>query len=307
MSRENLDLDNILPAYSADKFRRIETAATALYGAFRAIDDPTEDLQRRKISAYNDMKRAEERMREGGRQLHEDGYNRAKERQDKLKAEYDRQKATSVETREPWQQAQGLVSGLTEFVKENRKGRIHGGATVLKLHKIKPEVVSDPVAAVDKIRAGYSDLDAEETQIKSAPLPIKELHQRIKAEVDAAAEKGEPTVSVRSREGNLTSLENRLKMHLGPNSSGLLGDAGASFFVWMMKDEIVNKLTAMAGVKDAPGALTDQQQKAALSDLAARRLKAARQEEALILGAEAKGIKIPRRRDADPRAVLEIE
>ncbi|MDF1600332.1 hypothetical protein PZ895_11230, partial [Mesorhizobium sp. YIM 152430] len=81
---------------------------------------------------------------------------------------------------------------------------------------------------------------------------------------------------------------------------------GAEFLVWMMRDEIKAKLGAMIDQADVVGALTDEEQEERFRELSVRRLELERLEEATIVAAEAEGMFIARRADADPRAILEV-
>src|SRR5690606_811454 len=93
----------------------------------------------------------------------------------------------------------------------------------------------------------------------------------------------------------------------GGTHFALSGDAGAAFYAWLHRDEIAARITGMidAAVPKS-GVLTDDQRDAEFSRISAKRLELERAEEALIVAMEAEGRTIQRRRDADPRAVLEI-
>lgn len=68
----------------------------------------------------------------------------------------------------------------------------------------------------------------------------------------------------------------------------------------------MSKRGAMIDQADVVGALTDEEQEQRFRELRARRLELERIEEANIVAAEAEGMFIARRADADPRAILEV-
>lgn len=176
-----------------------------------------------------------------------------------------------------------------------------------------PPKVRDPLAEIQKLRDQLSELDAAWTAAENAPCPADELRARFLSELDAIAERGRPSVDATARAGSPVNLAAALRigqMPVGLADGGthfsLVGDAGASFFVWMMRDEIAARISKMIEAAPQEGALDDDARDREFSRISARRLELERQEEALIVAAERDGRAIQRRRDADPRAILEV-
>lgn len=172
-----------------------------------------------------------------------------------------------------------------------------------------PKAPKGFVAEVDKIRSELAALDDGWTAVEKAPAPTEDLIGRAIRAIDEIAERGKPNVDVTSRGGDPVQLAKLLSVKAERYSDVTLlsGDAGAAFWTWLWRDEIVERITAL--IKEAPqkGALTDADRDRRFADIAARRLELERLEEACILAAEQQGQLIPRRREADPRAVLEVE
>lgn len=163
-------------------------------------------------------------------------------------------------------------------------------------------------AEVDRIRREIEKLDAQWAAAEGAPAPKSDLLARAVAEIDDLAAKGEPTVHATSRGGSPINLAKQLSIAAQPigNVATLVGDAGAAFWTWVLRDVLVNKITALIEALPDGNALDDDAREAEFARISARRLELERLEEACIVAAEQQGQAIVRRRDADPRAILEI-
>jgi hypothetical protein len=126
--------------------------------------------------------------------------------------------------------------------------------------------------------------------------------------VDAIANKGAITFDPKIRNGDPFRLDRHfnLSIYSGATGQTLIGSSGAEVLIWLFRDQLVEGLSAEIG-EDAPGALSYDQREAELGRLSKELLALERQEEALISAAERVGQRIVRRRDADPRAILEVE
>lgn len=159
-------------------------------------------------------------------------------------------------------------------------------------------------ATLESIRSKIGQTDIEAERVRAAPRDRKSLIEALRHEIDEIAEKGAPKIDARRRDGQPARLANNL-MIANTGTGSLIGDAGASFFVWLLRDQIVARLTEL--VTDAPGALTGAQRDKRLSELAAEKLHLERVEECLVEQAEAEGRKVQRRPDADVCAILGIQ
>lgn len=168
----------------------------------------------------------------------------------------------------------------------------------------------DPVAEVARLRAELEALDAQWSEAENAPVPAGILRQQAIDEINRVAAKGALTLNPRSRSGSPLGLERAIGLGMmrasgtaGPN---LVGDAGAAVFTWLLRDQLCAEVEKMVAELPQEGAMSDDQQEAAFAKISARRLELERLEESLIASAAAEGRNIPRRRDADPRAILEV-
>ena len=149
--------------------------------------------------------------------------------------------------------------------------------------------------AVDAIRAQLDELAARRHAIDVAPAPVEDLVVRMESEVDALANRHGPNVYTNNREGS-------------PVNVGSSSDPHREAFVfWALAD--VLKAEAAKRIRaayDGEG-LGDFERAAEMSAIDADILALERLEESHIVAAAEIGHTIPRRREADPRAILEVQ
>lgn len=160
---------------------------------------------------------------------------------------------------------------------------------------------ADPLREVERIRGDIAEIEGKLDAADGAPLPLSEIRAAIVAEIDEIAAKGRPILGYTAREVSPIRLDRALGL---VNSTA--GPRVAETLVWAMKDIITERALALVGDLEPENALSDAQRDALLEKLAAARLEAERMEEAVIVAAAAAGTTISRRREADPRAVLEV-
>jgi hypothetical protein len=168
-------------------------------------------------------------------------------------------------------------------------------------------VVREPAVpkgwTVETARTELAKINGQIAATEAAPDTAASIRKRMFDAVDAIAARGAVQVRASSRDGDPARLAERLV--LGIRGGSLVGDGGASLFVWLLQDQIKAKLEAM--IPDLPHAMTADQRDQRLDQLRAEKLRVERIEEALISAAEAEGRTIDRRPDASPLAVLGIE
>ncbi|MCT8999220.1 hypothetical protein NYR58_12540 [Chelativorans intermedius] len=188
------------------------------------------------------------------------------------------------------------------------------GVGRLKHHAPPAPKTRDAVAEIAKLRAELQALEAQWAEAEAAPVPAQILRQQAIAEIDAMAAAGALTISAGDRSGTPLGLARKLQLGLVPTPAGpdgaprfsIIGDGGAALFTWTMRDALVERLDALIAALPQDGALSDDERDERFRQIAAKRLDLERAEEALICAAEAEGRIVQRRRDADPRAVLEV-
>ena len=172
-----------------------------------------------------------------------------------------------------------------------------------------PAEQNDPVRHLAVVRGVISQKVAELEAVDLAPRTGDELIRASHKSIDAFADSGMPSLRLtRPWDGEREYDPDPLRL---PKALGIAGgggtDAIARFMVWVCRDELKRKATALINGADLSGALSDTQRKAELNRLKAELLALERREEALIRCAEQKGQRIPRRPDASLLAVLMVE
>ena len=176
----------------------------------------------------------------------------------------------------------------------------------------KPQKVRDHAAEVAKLHAELGRLAGQWETVEIAPVPAAILRSRALAEIDQVAVSGALSIDPRNRNANPLGLARAISIGQvavpGDAQPHLMlsGNAGAPIFVNLLRDKLVEEVERIVRELPQAGALTDDEREAAFAKIAAERLEIERQEEALIVAAAAEGRIIDRRRDADPRAILEI-
>jgi hypothetical protein len=160
--------------------------------------------------------------------------------------------------------------------------------------------VKDRVQAVETIRAEIDALKERRNTVEAAPAPVGDLIAAAHSEVDRLAAKGAPTFWRNRRDGSPVSLNHSGNIAGAPDISGY-------FLIWAAADLVKQRLSELINQADDGVGVTDADRAAELADLDAKLLKAERLEEANVVAAADAGLTITRRREADPRALLELE
>ncbi|WP_157140166.1 hypothetical protein [Roseibium aggregatum] len=205
--------------------------------------------------------------------------------------ELDRLESLKAKSAERANLDMGLFSRIERFLRD----------TPGQLREVSTKVPRS--ATVESVRKQLAEVDTLAHDTERAPAPVSGLRATMVAAVDAIAEQGAPEVDPRIRFRDPFNLARKFEFRRHGNMA--IGDYGAHFFVWLLSDEIKQKLSAL--IPDDPDALSDEERTSILQQLAERRLNLERIEEALIEAASAEGRAIPRRPDASVEAILGIE
>jgi hypothetical protein len=159
--------------------------------------------------------------------------------------------------------------------------------------------------AILRTRRAIADLKAELNRLRIAPPTPAEIRAAIVAEVDAAAARGAPRVSVehgvvRVHFADVVEFANPGAPMSAPSGSG------SAFQCWLHHDEVVAALTA--GIDDkAKGGISKQQRQATSREVEQQIFQLETDEESLIVEAVKEGMEVHRRHDANPLVWLGLE
>lgn len=153
--------------------------------------------------------------------------------------------------------------------------------------------------AVHEIRTKLDAIDNKVSETERAPAPIADLIARMDSAIDGFAAKGATKFRPENRTGAPFDFDPRYR----ETASGVQVDD----LFWIFADEIKAKMAAKIKAEYVGTGISDSERAAKLKELAADKLFLERQEESLICLAAEAGQTIVRRRDADPRAILEVE
>lgn len=154
--------------------------------------------------------------------------------------------------------------------------------------------------AVEDIRERLIRVDEKIAATDLAPAPVEDLIARAHAEVDGLSHQGSMTIHTNSRDRSPVNLSGEGR---ATGQTGILPET----LVWLLSAEIKAYLAAKIREVAPKDGMSDFDRAAELSALAADKLALERLEEAHIVAAAENGQIIPRRTEANPLAILEIE
>lgn len=154
--------------------------------------------------------------------------------------------------------------------------------------------------AVEETRERLIRINEKIAETDNAPAPVEDLIARAHAEIDNLAHQGAVHIYTTSRDRSPVNLAGHGRL---TGQTGVMPET----LVWLLADEMKATIaTKIRGVASKDG-MSDFDRAAELSALAADKLALERLEEAHIIAAADNGQTIARRREANPRAILEIE
>jgi hypothetical protein len=177
-----------------------------------------------------------------------------------------------------------------------------------------------PLASVQRVRQEIAQAKAGLHTVRSAPIPSAVAKAKIKAEVEALAERGEPDTSpILEYSGSIEWPKESLHLEVfgaamvDGKRAPVTGFAGSrdregqppdalGIMAWLFKSELIKALESQIDQDaDDANALTDEEREAKERELLSAILHLERDEEFFI---EQTHGEVARRPDADPRAVL---
>jgi hypothetical protein len=192
-------------------------------------------------------------------------------------------------------EAGALVYTIRQRLEDEWRGRRFTALAPVKLK----QVPDDIVAAIEEARTRGRGIAVSIATVRNAILPKAAAMECISAQLDEIAERGRP---------DLAPVVERRGAKIGWRTGYMSGETSAfEVFVWLNRDELLARFKREIDARwNAASALTDKERAAAIDKLTGELFEAERYEEALIRAAAVRGVRIARRGDADPAAVLGV-
>jgi hypothetical protein len=301
------DAASALPEPARAKFRRLAGLAqdrrAATNRAYEVVEEARERLGKARIALAiaQRLPATTTDVIEGRRQL-----------QDDITA-CETEVARLVAEREARAGKSGGTVALVNRI-ENYIGDLPARATVEPFTGPLPSRKSSeaPTAVIARCRAEIEKLKARIGEVQAAPRPANEVMERLLAEIDTLAERGEPDIEpLFEGSGGIEWPSIPVDILARSIDGAPITAHGSSFdalgfLAWLFKPALVKAVTAAAerAHGDDGNAIPTAQRPKMLGQLRASLLELERVEEAAADELEAAGAAVERRADADPRAVL---
>jgi hypothetical protein len=184
---------------------------------------------------------------------------------------------------------------------------VHGGTKLMHRPATIGKVDSLP-DEVARLRREIAALYDEWRAVEAAPSTREDYRTRVIAEIEDLAARGALHVDLKQRGPRPLGLAQALAPQAAPAGGGVSmdGDAGAALWVWLHKDALIARLSALIEAAPAENAKSEPEREAAFRAIVEKKIALEFFEEAAICAAAKDGVNIPRRRDCEPRAVLEV-
>ena len=203
-----------------------------------------------------------------------------KERRTRLKAEYREVEAEVIP----------FAPGVPERFMTSAAGRAQFDDEELPTFRLPAKSTIKQVQ--EAAMAGTDAAIVRIKRIQRAPLPLKMVYEQIERIINRIADEGEPRLGalfaggrISERTGkfqiavpnrNIGFAKTRVQEQFG-ESNGLVTD-GLAFTAWLLRDELISKLKAMAAARENSGAMTPEQKRVALAEAQAAVVDALRLE-----------------------------
>ena len=306
------DVADLLPPSAAERLRALRLRAKESH----AIVPPYEDIREAsaaRTNAANALKRLLAPASEGGFKLAPDDQRVivATKAVEKAEAEFQRLQERQAARSAAWQASSLGLANVENWLRDGRPA-----GTVLQDHPTpdvklnKGESVTDGVL---RLQRRVRELRADLHRIESAPFPSSHARARMRAQIEALATQGAPSVTLLvEHDGEVEFQTRQAQAQVFNAQPGAVGFAempdAVALVAWLHRDAFIAALDKeIAAESDDKAALsTEQRQKAeaeAMSDL----LAVERDEAALVWRAQSEGLSATFRADINPLAILQVE
>lgn|GEM_PF-3575093 len=300
------DFLNFLPKKARAKAVALDEARDAAAAAMKAANADLEDAYIRRDRVEREARAAGQTVRPGTEKHPLDQLKKLlSENSDQIVpavARIEIEIAERIQPRldrasEAFQSIAAVVDAAASWIGEAKRA----GVKLVDAPAVARPKTSDFLQEVEKARAEIDEIEDALDRVEAAPCTLADVRAAITTEIDEIAERGRPSISFTARSVSPLRLDAALGLVNSPR-----GARSAETLFWLMRDQIVARALSLVGDLEPENALTDAQRDTEIDRLAAELLDASRREEAIITAALAIGMSIPRRRDCDPRALLEV-
>jgi hypothetical protein len=289
------ELKKILPPPAKEKLKLLERLARQANAASRSIFDEVEQAREARGDA---LARAQVPLDVIVESLDKfPGYKEAVDEVKRATAEYEAADQHCLDVSAP-------LPGIQQWLETMTRA----GAKIVPVDPPSVKLSSNPERDIQNIRRQIDQLDVEYRAAESTLAPAADLKKRLIASVEQLAAEANPGLFPATRIGPPVDIANRLKLpgfgavrdHVADTK---LHAGTVNFLVWLLRDILIERFSQLIDEQTREGAMTDAERDKRLREISAKKLEAERIEERLV---ELSGNAVPRRADADPRAILGV-
>lgn len=202
------------------------------------------------------------------------------------------------------------MQAVESFLRDGRPGNTSLDAVEIEPPKLnKGETVLD---AVERLRRRGRELKADAHRIQSALFPAAYAKQRMREQIEALAQAGEPVVSdVIERDRQIVWPTQQVQSTVYNAQPGAVAfaelEAAVPILVWLHKEALIKRLDAEIDAEaDDKAALSHEARQQREAEVMGDLLAVERDEAELIWQAQAKGLPVEHRSDINPVALLGV-
>jgi hypothetical protein len=301
-----------LPTHAAERLRmlRQRTAdAHRLIPGFEAI----REASMARIEAEQALKRLTSHPQDGGFNLPETDARviEAQRHLDKMTADFQRLKESQEIRIAAWHAASGALAGCEDLPRHGVPGNCRLEMADVEAPKLNKG--EGPLDAVDRLRRRGRELRADLHRIESAPYPSSYAKAKMRAQVEALAMQGAPSMaSLIEHDGKISWPQAQVQSTIYNATPAAVGFAEApdalALFAWLHKDELIAALDHEIDAEaDDAAALTHEQRQQQAAEVALDLLEIERSESELVWAAQSQGLPVEHRPDISPLALLGLK
>ncbi|WP_354209566.1 MULTISPECIES: hypothetical protein [unclassified Bradyrhizobium] len=300
-----------LPPVVAERLRALRQRCDDLH----AIIPPGEDVRQegmRKIDAANALTRLTAHPQDDGRGLPESDplVAAAKKHLDKMTAGFERMKQLQEVRAAAWQSASQAKAACETWLRSGVPGNCKLEAVEVEPPKLlKGETVID---AIERLRRRGRELKADLHRIASAPFPSAHSKAQMRAQVEALAMEGAPSVSrLVELDGPVDFQTQSVRSEVYNAQPGAVAFAevpeAVALVAWLHKDALIAALDReIASEADDKAALSHEARQKAEAEVQGDLLAVERDESWLVWSAQGAGLPVEHRGDCSPLAILQV-